>query len=112
MAGVQARANNAFRRAAEGINYPYETKIIVASSPVEGIMAEAAEADMIVIGATKEPFFVNLLMGNVSQRIADRANCPVLIVKRRSTVLKSMLRETVLQPVFRSRKLDDETTKK
>ncbi len=102
---AQAQANNAFRRAADGVTYPYETKIVAASSPTEGILQATQEADMIIIGATKERFFINLLMGNVSTQVAEQANCPVLIVKRRSTVLKAVLRETVLQPVLRSPKL-------
>lgn len=109
---AQARAKNAFRRAAERADYPYTEKIVYANSPVEGILQTAVNSDMIVIGATKEKFFINLLMGNVSQRVAQDANCPVLIVKRRSTVLNSMLRETVLPPVLRSPKLtkNKETT--
>ncbi len=104
---VQARANNAFRRAAEGVNYPYETRIVPAPNPTTGILTAAQDADMVVIGATKERFFINLLMGNVSTQVAQQANCPVVIVKRRSTVFKAMLRETVLQPVLRSPKLND-----
>jgi hypothetical protein len=61
---------------------------------------------MIVIGATKEPRFRNLLLGNVSQRVAEAANCPVMIVKRRSTILDAVLRETVLAPIHKSRKLE------
>ncbi|MCA9958646.1 MAG: universal stress protein, partial [Anaerolineales bacterium] len=91
-----------------GIDYTLEKQVAHASSPVEGILEAATDADMLIIGATKERFFINLLIGNVSQRIADEAHCPVLIVKRRSTVLKSMLRETVLQPVLRSPKLKSE----
>ena len=101
---VQARANNAFRRATEGMDFPFEKQIVTSDDPVNGILEAAAGCDMIVIGATKEPMFRNLLMGNVSQRVADQADCPVLIVKRRSPMLQSMLRETVLQPVRESRK--------
>jgi nucleotide-binding universal stress UspA family protein len=96
---VQARANNAFRRATEGMDYPFEQQIITSEDPVDGILEAAEGSDMIVIGATKEPMFRNLLMGNVSHRVADLAECPVLIVKRRSPMLQSMLRETILQPV-------------
>lgn len=102
---VQARANNAFRRATEGMEYPFEHQIVINEDPVDGILEAAAGCDMIVIGATKEPMFRNLLMGNVSHRVADHAECPVLIVKRRSPMLQSMLRETVLQPVRESSKL-------
>ena len=104
---VEARAQNAFRRATEGMDFPFETAIVMADDPVTGILKAAEGSDMIVIGATKEPMFRNLLMGNVSYRVADQADCPVLIVKRRSPILQSMLRETVLQPIRRSGKLDN-----
>ncbi|MEJ2746698.1 MAG: amino acid permease [Anaerolineae bacterium] len=103
---VEARAQNAFRRATEGMDFPFETEIVIDDEPVTGILQAAEGCDMIVIGATKEPMFRNLLMGNVSQRVAEQADCPVLIVKRRSPILQSMMRETILQPIHRSSKLD------
>ena len=56
---------------------------------------------MVVIGATKERLFRNILMGNVSEQVAARARCPVIMVKRRSTMFASMLRETILPTVQR-----------
>jgi hypothetical protein len=61
---------------------------------------------MVVIGATnKERLWQNLLAGNVSQQVAEQANCTVIIVKRRSTMLASVLRETVLEPMRQSSKM-------
>jgi amino acid transporter/nucleotide-binding universal stress UspA family protein len=95
--GAEARAQNAFRRATEGRRYQsIEKRIITSDSPAVGILEASGDCDMIVIGATKERLFRNILVGNVSEQIADRAHCPVLIVKRRSTMVASMLRETVL----------------
>jgi amino acid transporter/nucleotide-binding universal stress UspA family protein len=104
---AKARAKMAFRRATGGAHAHYEELVISADSPVNGIMQAASSCDMVVIGATKEPMFRNLLMGNVSQQVAEGVHCPVIIVKRRSTILASMLRETILQPVIRSDKLAD-----
>ncbi|MGW8319795.1 MAG: universal stress protein, partial [Candidatus Promineifilaceae bacterium] len=70
------------------------------------ILEAAQDCDLVVIGATKEPLFRNLLMGNVSQRVAEGADCPVIIVKRRSPMLASMLRDTILMPIPRSDKLE------
>jgi amino acid transporter len=102
---AQARAQRAFRRAKHGIDFEFAEQVFHAETPYEGIVEAADAADMIIIGATKEPRFRNLLMGNVAQRVADTADCPVIIVKRRSTMIDAMLRETVLQPISRSDKL-------
>ena len=94
------------------MDFSFEKLIVNHDDPVSGILEAANGSDMIVIGATKEPMFRNLLMGNVSQRVADQAECPVLIVKRRSSILHSMLRETVLQPIQVSRKLEEHNLEK
>ncbi len=102
---AEARAKNAFRYARHGHEFPFVERIEPAEGPVEGILAAAADCDLIVIGATKEPRFKNLLMGNVAQRVAEQADCPVIIVKRQSTMLDSIMRETVLSPIRQSDKL-------
>lgn len=103
---AQARAQNAFRRSAEGLNFEFEEQIVQAPSPVEGILKAAESCDMVVIGATnRERLWQNLLVGNVSQQVAESANCTVIIVKRRSTMIASVLRETILEPVRVSDKM-------
>jgi nucleotide-binding universal stress UspA family protein len=103
---ARARAQNAFRRSAEELTYDFEEQIVQANSPVEGILKAAESCDMVVIGATnRERLWQNLLAGNVSQSVAEQAKCPVIIVKRRSTMLASVLRETVLEPVHISDKM-------
>ncbi|MDX1687687.1 MAG: amino acid permease [Candidatus Promineifilaceae bacterium] len=97
---AQARAQNTFRRLSERVDYPLQPLIVTAPDPVEGILEAASGCDMIVMGATREPLFRNLLAGNVSQQVVEQAHCPVLMVKRRSGVITSMLRETVLTPVL------------
>ena len=105
-ATAEARARNAFRRAYEGNSYEEVTKEIVkAESPLAGILEAASESNLIVIGASKEPLFRNLLMGNVAQRVAEQAEVPVIIVKRRSSAVAAVLRETILTPILRSAKL-------
>ncbi|MCP5098151.1 MAG: amino acid permease [Chloroflexi bacterium] len=103
---AQARAGNAFRRAYEGNSYEFvDQRIVTADSPLDGILSAAADCDLIVIGASKENLFRNLLMGNVTQQVAEQASSPVMIVKRRSNAVASVLRETILPPVLRSSKL-------
>jgi CIC family chloride channel protein len=104
----EARARRAFRYSTSGLDYPFVEKLVEADTPVEGILKAAQDSDLLVIGATKEPLFRNLLMGNVAQRVAEGANCPVIIAKRQSTIVDAMLRETVLEPIRRSDKLPRE----
>lgn len=74
-------------------------RVVKADSPLNGILAAAEDCDLIVIGATQERLVRNLLMGNVAEQVAEQADCPVMIVKRRSSPVASVLRETVLPPV-------------
>lgn len=105
---AKARAQTAFRRSVEGLSFDFEEHIIQAPSPVEGILEAAEDCDMVVIGATnRERLWQNLLAGNVSQRVAEQAKCTVIIVKRRSTMIASVLRETVLEPVHKSDKMKE-----
>lgn len=103
---AEARARNAFRRAYEGNSYEsVEKQTLAANTPLEGILSAAEGSDLIVIGATKESLFRNLLMGNVAQQVAEQAEVPVIIVKRRSSAVAAVLRETILPPILRSAKL-------
>ena len=105
---AKAHAENAFRRAINGSDYPFVTKqTVTAETPLAGILQAAETCDMIIIGATKEPMFRNLLMGNVAQQVVEQTTIPVIVVKQQSTIITSMLRETVLSPVRRSPKLTE-----
>ena len=65
---------------------------------VETVLAEAEGYDLIIVGASEEPVFRNLLLGDISEQIAERASVTVIIVKRRSGRIHSFLRQTVLGP--------------
>ena len=105
---AQAQAENAFRRALNGGDYPFvETQTVTAETPLAGILQEAEASDLVIIGATKEPLFRNLLLGNVAQQFVEQTSKPVIVVKQQSSIMASMLRETVLSPVRRSPKLDE-----
>ena len=45
-------------------------------------IAKEEEVDLIVIGSNKPNIFVRLLFGSISQAVARKASCPVLIIKR------------------------------
>jgi amino acid transporter len=95
------RTNQIFDYALEGIDYPHITRNIVeGTSVLDTIMenAENCECDLIVIGATDEPLFRNLLFGSIADQVANRAKVTVIVVKRRQSAFHSFLRQTVLEP--------------
>jgi len=95
----QVRAEQALRLALEGIDYEHiDQKIVESTSVVDAILEQAEGQDLIVIGATGEPLFKNLLIGNIAEQVASRVSVTVIIVKRRSGPLHSFLRQTVLEP--------------
>jgi nucleotide-binding universal stress UspA family protein len=97
---AEMRAETAFRQALNGDDLPFVRKeTVTAESPLAGILAAAENSDMVIIGATREPLFRNLLMGNVSQQVVEQTKVPVIVVKQRSNLLAAVLRETVLPPV-------------
>ncbi len=93
------RTEQVFRYALEGVDYPrVDTLIVEGSNLVEAVLEQARSYDLIVVGATEEPLFRNLLIGNVAEQIARRAEVTVIVVKRRSSPLHSFLRQTILGP--------------
>jgi basic amino acid/polyamine antiporter, APA family len=95
----QVRAEQTLDYVQEGLGYEGLDRRMVEGTEVVGTILEAAQGyDLIVIGATQEPLFRNLLVGNISHEVARRAEVTVVVVKRRSSALHSILRQTVLEP--------------
>jgi hypothetical protein len=65
---------------------------------VRAILHAAAEYDLIVIGATNEPLFKTLLLGNIPEQVARQAKVTTVMVKRGQGPVRSFLRETLLLP--------------
>jgi amino acid transporter/nucleotide-binding universal stress UspA family protein len=97
--GTLVRAQQVIDYSLEGINYEHiEPRIVEGTNVVDTVLRESEGYDLIVLGATNEPLFENLLLGNIAEQIAKRADITVIMVKRRSTQLHSFLRQTVLEP--------------
>ena len=101
----QARAEQVFRQVLSGIDYELlESQVIEGVDVAQAILDFASQEqyegcyDLIVIGATNEPLFRNLLVGNIIEKVAREAEVTVIVVKRRSSPLHSILRQTVLEP--------------
>jgi len=82
----------------EGIAYDFNLKLVEGSDVTQTILEVAEDYDLIIIGATNEPMFKTLLVGNIPEQVALKAKVTTIMVKRRSGPIKSLLRETVLQP--------------
>ncbi len=74
------------------------TELVEGVKTVDTILEKAAGYDLVVMGATEEPLFNNRLTGRIPARIAKMADATVVIVKRRSGIVRSVLRQTVLLP--------------
>ena len=98
---VVVRAEQTLDYVLEGVEHDLvEKRLVEGTDLVDSIIeeAQAGDYDLVVVGATEEPLFRNLLIGSVSGQIARRAPVTVVIVKRRSSPLHSFLRQTVLEP--------------
>jgi nucleotide-binding universal stress UspA family protein len=92
-------AQKIFSYMLEGLDYPHmETRFLVGERVAETIIEASAEYDLVVIGATEEPLFKNLLVGNVTEEVVNHVTATTIVVKRRSSRLHSVLRQTVLMP--------------
>jgi nucleotide-binding universal stress UspA family protein len=58
-------------------------KKLVEGDAGEAIVAEAADADLIVVGSHGRTGLKAALLGSVSRHVVDRAKCPVVVVKSR-----------------------------
>jgi nucleotide-binding universal stress UspA family protein len=66
--------------AAVGGDRPEVNVVAVNGIPAEALLAAAADADMIVVGARGAGGFERLTMGSVGDQVARHARCPVVIV--------------------------------
>ncbi len=93
----RVRAEQVLRQACEGFSYGNcQREIVEGENIVETILEQAEGYDLIVVGASPEPLFHNLMVGDIAQQISRKAHVSVVVVKVRSGPLHSFLRQTVL----------------
>jgi len=56
-------------------------KKLVERDPGEALVAESADADLLVVGSHGRSGFKAALLGSVSRYVVDRSTCPVVVVK-------------------------------
>ncbi len=85
----------------EGVDYaPIDVSLVEGEDVARTVISESQGHDLIVLGATEEPLFKNLLLGRLPERIARDASVTVVVVKRASGPLHSFVRQTVLEPTI------------
>jgi nucleotide-binding universal stress UspA family protein len=84
MQGAADRAHGALRRALrDSLPDPPPVTvhgIVVEGAPADVLVEVARHADLLVVGTRGRGGFAGLLLGSVSQRCAERAECPVVVV--------------------------------
>jgi amino acid transporter/nucleotide-binding universal stress UspA family protein len=58
-----------------------DSKLILNESVSTGILEASADYDLIVLGATRESFYPQMLFGSIPERIARQSDKPVIMVK-------------------------------
>ena len=87
----QKRRLERLKATAEGMDFPFVYQVLPATDVVEGILAQAVDYDLVLVGAARRRPFDRVLFGNIPERLA--AQCPktVIMVKRRDP-LEAILR--------------------
>jgi amino acid transporter/nucleotide-binding universal stress UspA family protein len=91
---VRAEGFELLRNLASGFDYPLEVKVVPADDVVDGIVEEAANHDLVVIGATAQRLFDQVLFGTVSERVTLRAPVTVMMVKGYRGPVRSWLQRS------------------
>jgi amino acid transporter/nucleotide-binding universal stress UspA family protein len=93
------RAQQVLDHAREAMEYPLlSERIIEGTELVPTILETARDYDLIVMGASEEPIFRNVLIGPMTEQVARASEVTVIVVKRRSSPLHSFVRQTMLPP--------------
>ena len=95
------RAQKDLAHSVESFPHDFDLKIIRGNDVVRAILHAATGYDLIVIGATNEPLFKTLLLGNIPEQVARQAKVTTVMVKRGQGPVRSFLRETLLLPATR-----------
>lgn len=60
---------------------PSVTELVVEKAPVPALLEQCEPDDVLVVGSRGRGGFAGLLLGSVSQQLAQHSTCPVVIVR-------------------------------
>jgi amino acid transporter/nucleotide-binding universal stress UspA family protein len=89
---AQARGYELLRSLASAHSYPMEVQVRTADDVVDGIVEEATRHDLLIIGATAEGLFEQVLFGTIPERVAHQASPTVIMVKGYRGPVRSWIR--------------------
>ena len=84
------------RSLAAGFDYPLEVLVVTAPDVATGILREAEEYNLVVMGAAEERLFEQRLFGSISEQIARECSKTVIMVKRHQGPVVSWLRRLLM----------------
>ena len=94
--GAMAGGYDLLHSLAAGFDYPLEALVVTAPDVVTGILREAEEHNLVIIGATEERLFEQRLFGSISEQVARECSKTVIMVKRHQGPVMSWLRQVLL----------------
>jgi amino acid transporter/nucleotide-binding universal stress UspA family protein len=94
--GAMASGYELLRSLAAGFDYPLEALVVTAPDIVTGILREAEEHNLVIIGATEERLFEQRLFGSIPYWVASRCTKTVIMVKQHRGPVRSWLRRLLL----------------
>ena len=83
---AQQVADDAASRAKEMQSSVDVEAVAVQGQPADVILAQGADAELLVVGRRGLGGFKSLLLGSVSQQVVQHATCPVVVVNEPATV--------------------------
>jgi CIC family chloride channel protein len=71
----------------------FNKKLVESNSVPAGLIREAKDYDLVVIGATNEGYFKRIFLGEIPEKIARHSGASVMVVKRYEGKVKSWIKK-------------------
>jgi len=71
----------------------FKRKLVESNSVPAGLIREAKDFDLVVIGATGEGYFTRIFLGEIPEKVARHSDASVMVVKRYEGKVKSWIKK-------------------